>query len=516
MSDTVIEVRESEYSAARTFSPKNLREPYNSLRVKYQKLAQHAEASFFDGFTTIFPNMDVVHESCESVVLEALDRVIEEALSDLVHRRILDVDQERFMEEYLDPYLTWPEDFRIIDDQYLEIVLKADELDAHRTQRRQQRGRVVGGGFGIGGTIKGATGAAAANAAFGLAHGLFNLGAKAVSAAADHYKKNKLYESEENRRHLSMSMGKLLFSVHYALVDAIEASRPGEISGRVSGPDADKARRLVDNVAKSRISDPSDVRCALSDAIELNPYDSSAYILYLDHFGDKDQSLEQAARHFSVLTIRAAKRDRISVCTSGFDLTTIHGCTAALAALRTLASRLGYDCSEEVQDIEKKLNEIREKAKLAEQRKPKDLQPEVGPATAKSTPPQPTGAPEPHPETPSDTAPLRPSRRSVADAKLKASDEKTRATEQSKEYQRGANLEDVLRHKLIVPTPDPQQSSKSVQTPPASRSIGWKFGLGILILPLPFALLTLRAGYSTWARSISILWMLIFIRGMSN
>lgn len=67
-----------------------------------------------------------------------------------------------------------------------------------------------------------------------------------------------------------------------------------------------------------------------------------------------------------------------------------------------------------------------------------------------------------------------------------------------------------------------QNNSTSTRPPPtpihdtdtAQRRVSILLGIGILLVPIIFAWFTLRQGYSTVSRAISMIWMVIFIFAM--
>lgn len=122
--------------------------------------------------------------------------------------KIYDIDARQFFEEfYQRRYFHWEEDFGEVQDSYMSIRLKQKQLDEYRTMRRQTRSRWVGGGFGIGGALKGAAKAGAMNMASGALHGLFNAGAKVLSMADESNKKSSLYRNAKSgRRNMAVSL----------------------------------------------------------------------------------------------------------------------------------------------------------------------------------------------------------------------------------------------------------------------------------------------------------------------
>lgn len=325
-------------SSALTITSERIK--YNQIRLKYQALAEEAATRFSADFATTFKNIDDVHNRCTNVVLGMLRDTAELAVKDLVALGIYDIDLSAF-EEYLAPYFDWDEEFAAIDDKYLAIVLKAEELDAYRTQRRQSRGRWVGGGFGFGGAVKGAMQAGAMNLATGAVHGLFNLTAKGISAVGDAMKKQELYANPATKETLVDAVYRALFSVHLALIDAANASKPGTYSGYVSAEDQAKATRLLDNIDAGRV--PTDAtKQVLLDAFSLDPYNEHFYRLWLTKFDDASGDLEKLEAFFGLSVSAQSKHAMIQAHKATLDFSSPEACDASLPKLQAYAKSIGY------------------------------------------------------------------------------------------------------------------------------------------------------------------------------
>jgi|GEM_PF-4916049 len=316
------------------------REHYNKIRRKYQALATNAAARFTDTFSANFANIDEVHEKCTGVAMHLLLPVAEEAIRDLVAEGIFDIDIGEF-EEYLSPYFTWDDDFAVVDDRYMAIVLKTEEADAYRTQRRQNRGKWVGGGFGIEGTIKGAAKAGAMNIATGALHGTFNIVAKGINAAGDAIKKNALFADPAVEQTLTDAVYRLVFNTHLALIAALIDKKPGYVSGEVSIEDEDKASRLLENVRAGRIPVAS-AKEVLIEAFTLNPYDPALYRYWLKTYGDQSGELETIETVFGLSVVRDTKLSQFNARRSALDLSSPTSCEAGLGELETYAASIGY------------------------------------------------------------------------------------------------------------------------------------------------------------------------------
>ena len=100
--------------------------------------------------------------------------VIQTALKCLAEKDILSYDAAGFWSKYGKYFDYWSKAYDHLEEQYAAIVLDEKSMDEYRTLRRKTRGRVVGGGFGVGGALKGMAAAGAMNAAAGAAHMIVN------------------------------------------------------------------------------------------------------------------------------------------------------------------------------------------------------------------------------------------------------------------------------------------------------------------------------------------------------
>ena len=317
------------------------REAYNKIRRKYQALAEQAAEEFADSYNINFKSIDDIHEKCTAITMSLMQPVIEEALQDLIVHKIYDVDINKF-EEYFSDYFTWDSDFAVIDDRYLSIVMKTEELDAYRTQRRQGRGQWAGGGFGFGGAVKGAMQAGALNIATGAMHGTFNLLAKGVNAVGDAMKKSALYDDPKTQSHLTNAVYRLVFNTHLALINTINNEKTETISGFISEENSSKAKRLLDNISKERIPQEA-IKSQLIEVLALNPYDVDFYNYWINKYGDKRRELETIENYFGITVSSEFKKSLISARIAALNFSNLEVFEIHLINLEKYAKSIGYD-----------------------------------------------------------------------------------------------------------------------------------------------------------------------------
>jgi hypothetical protein len=313
---------------------------YNSIRLKYQRLSEAAAENFSATYAAQFKNMDDIHNKCTDQLVVMLREAAEIAVQDIVAYGIYDIDLELFG-NYLGQHVAWEDDFAVIDDKYMEIALKAEELDAYRTQRRESRGRWAGGGFGLSGAVKGAMQAGALNLATGAVHGLFNLTAKGISAVGNSIKKNELYSAPSTKATLVEAVYRAIFNVHFALIDAVNDKQPGTVTGTVNEEDDTKAMRLVQNVEAGRLPETS-IQQVLLQTLALNPYNEAIYRLWLQKFGDPSGELDAVESFFGISVSTKAKQDLIDARKATLNFSTPEACDTSLASLAAYAQSINY------------------------------------------------------------------------------------------------------------------------------------------------------------------------------
>ncbi len=144
---------------------------YNDIRLRFHRLSLSLSSDFSNKYRVNFKDMDEVHEKCVSVFESYVNVAFEEAIKILASYDVFTINIDSFFAKYMPNHITWAEDWDEIDEKYRDIVLTSQEIDEYRTARRESRGHWIGGGFGVGGAVKGWAQASAMNMAAGAAHG---------------------------------------------------------------------------------------------------------------------------------------------------------------------------------------------------------------------------------------------------------------------------------------------------------------------------------------------------------
>lgn len=280
------------------------REFYNDFRKMYTESAGVYADEFSKRYDRQLSNLDDLAKYAYGIGSELFaDAVSSLAIESLLVWDIYDIDNDRFINEYYKFYHTWDDDFGVISDKYMEIVLKGQQLDEYHRARRLGRGRVIGGGFGLQGAAMGMVQAGAINMVFGAAHATLNGISKMISMGVDSYKKNAIFNDPLTKQTLVDGLYRAVFNIHYALIDVFAERVQNLPEGiKINSEDVKKADAIFNNI-KNRKLDKALLSKLITEILTLNPYKVECYQFALEEFWDEIEQrdeIEKIASYFGV------------------------------------------------------------------------------------------------------------------------------------------------------------------------------------------------------------------------
>lgn len=320
---------------------------YNDYRRQYFLLAQQAK-SRFKGLYQNNHSLEQVVKAIPDQVEGALLPVVQACIQELVDHDILTIDQEAFSQAY-EPLITaWTEPYMEVCDKYAEITMNEAQMDEYRKARRQYRGRIVGGGFGFSGAVKGMAMAGAMNMAIGAGHMVFNALGKAASSISSSMKMGRIFDDPNTFAKIADGVFLSAFNCHYALIHCL--SETGIDSLPMKGMPTEEAQRAAVSILNNAqyISDDTQCRNALIQSFYLDPYQDDWYRFALRRFGDPDGQLEQVAGYFGVLAIQEEKEAQLIAYAKTLPLDTEAQALEAHDKVLALCAKMHYTGDMEV------------------------------------------------------------------------------------------------------------------------------------------------------------------------
>ena len=143
----------------------------------------------------------------------------------------------------------------------------------YRESRKQNRSRVVGGGFGLGGALKGMATAGAINAVTGMGHSVVNAFGNVGSSLSAASSKYSIYKDEETFNCLCAALADCLGSTFSAHIQIVNERKPHCID---VFSDSDRAEALLENAKRF----PDKAQHLLLEAFKQDPasFDLLQYI----------------------------------------------------------------------------------------------------------------------------------------------------------------------------------------------------------------------------------------------
>ena len=205
---------------------------------------------------------------------------IKDALDICVNDGYYDIDENFFLEDGRQEFIFDPmfNELEGLFGAYKNIIQQNEDEHEYREQRKENRGRFVGGGFGLGGAISGSLKAGALNMATGLGHSVFNSIGNAMSNYEASKKLKELYELPQCRDILLNSVNILVNNIWLIMInDVYQLSIAAD-------QEMKKSEAIFNNVINGRIPKEK-TKAALLDVLSINPLKAQAYdelVEYLD------------------------------------------------------------------------------------------------------------------------------------------------------------------------------------------------------------------------------------------
>ena len=210
-------------------------------------------------------------------------RIIDNELSEMHKKLVSEGCYALSLDGIKNIYYASHTDWMDLDDEVSEINRRVgefiDETKELREFRKESRGRVVGGGFGIDGALKGMAFAGAANATTGLAHSVAN----AIGNARTEREVKKALDERYNDPEFQDSVYSALLKMVWGIFEIYYSSHKDDYESLlVDGPSTATVPYLVENLS----SIPKEhVEEVIVEVLQKSPYYYGVYSWILNEYG---------------------------------------------------------------------------------------------------------------------------------------------------------------------------------------------------------------------------------------
>lgn len=260
---------------------------YKEVINRYLSRANTACADFMDFYKSSSKDvpgafLKEIRNKCSSIVESNLDML----LKDLIECKIYTYSKERLVAEYETKIFgNWVKNIKKLEQTLQNIVEEGNKEIQYRNLRKETRGRWEGGGFGVGGALKGAATAGVFNGVTGAGHTMVN----AIGNASTRNRTRSKAEALVNNSKYFAEIGFNIFLMVKGLGNIFAHIANKEIGKHIEEyPDniIIEHDRIFDNLLS--VDDIKERKNLIVKLIKMYPYDRRQYELAISEFGDPD------------------------------------------------------------------------------------------------------------------------------------------------------------------------------------------------------------------------------------
>lgn len=224
-----------------------------------------------------------------SIIQIVVNMFFEPTMKFIVDNKIYDFSDKDLLSKF-NQYNSISEDMEELLKPFDEILQVNASAQQYRELRKESRGRVIGGGFGFEGAVKGMAAAGAMNAAAGIGHSIFNSIGNALDNASAKDAMKKIFQDESLIRKYVRIAFDAVTDISVIVLDLFEKRN-------LIAPNcvmSDENNALFENLKKGRIP-KSDIPQIFLGLIQKTPYLYKYYDWGVEYFPEYEETLIEMA-----------------------------------------------------------------------------------------------------------------------------------------------------------------------------------------------------------------------------
>ena len=224
-----------------------------------------------------------------SIIQIVVNMFFEPTMKFIVDNKIYDFSDKDLLSKF-NQYNSISEDMEELLKPFDEILQANASAQQYRELRKESRGRVIGGGFGFEGAVKGMAAAGAMNAAAGIGHSIFNSIGNALDNASAKDAMKKIFQDESLIRKYVRIAFEAVTDISVIVLDLFEKRN-------LIAPNcvmSDENNALFENLKKGRIP-KSDIPQIFLGLIQKTTYLYKYYDWGVEYFPEYEETLIEMA-----------------------------------------------------------------------------------------------------------------------------------------------------------------------------------------------------------------------------
>lgn len=227
----------------------------------------------FDKMYRDYGSMDTMMNKIDNDIEALLAELVEYYVNQMVDKGFYDLSGDMFISKYWNQVTDSIRSTDAVDnvrEKYEEIIAGKEQAAEYRRMRKANRGRWQGGGFGVGGAIKGAAVAGTFNAIGGVGHSMANAVGNLGSSIAASGEKRKLYTSKNTKEDIRSGLDTDFFYIFLAHLKMCR-EKTGEIFKERTKEALNRVNNMVENIEGRDLPEEERKRL-IKEMLELDPY----------------------------------------------------------------------------------------------------------------------------------------------------------------------------------------------------------------------------------------------------
>lgn len=224
---------------------------YIYLRNKYQNMAHNASNYIYENYSNKYKGLSGVVKLAEddirSVINDALDKSID-LIEEISKHRINEKDFLNSLDDYTIEFEGVLNEYK---EKYQEIIEAKESQKEYRDARKNGRGKLIGGGFGVGGAVKGIAMAGTVNAATGMLHSISNAIGNASTDSQAYDAMQSVYEDENLQFELLSAVHNDINNLCYEVINFINNNFNKNIPNYYTERNYNKAMSIFDTIIEA-------------------------------------------------------------------------------------------------------------------------------------------------------------------------------------------------------------------------------------------------------------------------
>lgn len=272
---------------------------YLAFRLHFEEIASKKAEDFQENFYKSYRDMDQFIRIFPSDFSSLMSEALGEMQSCLSELDIFGVTQDHiqpYMQKYC--YHTYAV-MQDVQEEYQNIINEQEGMRSYRQAQKAHRGRVVGGGFGLKGAVKGMATASAINMTTGALYSIGNAIGNMGSSISASRAKDKLFHGSL-RYQLSTAIAQDILGIHLVAADVITTQSGSQTRMcRFTEEDAEQANKILSDLNASRIPDRNR-QAAVIRMLTIYPFSRIYYQAAVQMFPSHLEEIRSFADFFQV------------------------------------------------------------------------------------------------------------------------------------------------------------------------------------------------------------------------